>query len=934
MAADSPMSLDMRECSRHSRPSSRRPSRLSGRGSTTCTLPRPGNASDGMSALMGKPVRVNPFAGNSGISQPNPFLAMLVSEGMTHLDAMSEEVTRCVSPSRPSLEGSTSRTTSSVSTPASPRFLHPHYNSGSAFAGSGGLDPMPSAGPSKRRRSIQVDGRDHVASSCSDFSPSSSGSAAASGSCGLSSSSASPLPFAPFWQAEGEEPITPAAGSLPSISVTTLDAGGAGGESLGAKQDCGSAGSGGASLSKEEKKSSPIVYIDSGCYSPCYHTSMTAPPPALSLATLPTHSLDGDREARRRRKACMSVLRSVQSSLQSSLQSSPDNSPHLGPRPEPQGASSLQTSATAAPPPPPAVRQPFFPSVFQSPAPSAAASASLTPSWGKARVRGAGVVSTGAPRRSSDGDVQQRRSDGEMEDASAMPSLCHPGTAGARDASTPFAPSPASQTLSPLHVRLRPEWFSPCTLATLIGASVHAYDEIRAAYPPPEPPPRTCVISLPAFYSQLPPHLLKGAVLLDAEAPALGTSSSLYAIECSQCLVGKSGGEGGWCGAGHGQATLQSANAASGEGTAAGSDRRPHLPAHLHGEFDIIICETRTVTVAALDAIAACIRALCRQRVPPIGAASGTGGQAWGSVDAAAEALSGLSLVGAGSAKSCKDASSCLPCSARVIMLSTCLLAPVVEDLLGLRQCAFQPYIPSSALSSLQLQCIYSNFTTFPGLQRHNNVDFSTRVRVKSSSRAAPSGGASRDSSRQRSRSGDIPRAQGFGGEQVLGSDAMIARALVLQSEEELQASLRGQESGTLALYDDSTEAQSLEARQESERQEARLLSTFNDLHLQGSPMAEATASRLAASNGQRTMAETGAYASLGFAANSILPPSLQKAQQARDGTTQAQTDHSSAGHGKACRGITMRSADDPGDDEIDYELECGSHFGMIAHEI
>ncbi|CBZ50353.1 conserved hypothetical protein [Neospora caninum Liverpool] len=905
MAAESPRSLDVKENSRASRASARRMPRLSGRWSS-CRLPRIEVADEGSYATG---AGVNPFAYNHGVGQPNPLLptpatgvngdACLLESAHPHPALLSV----------PSLH---SRTTSSVSTPSSPRFLHPEREADSAFdSGFLGGDSVSGtiSGPAKRRRSVHVDGSVQASeSACASFS-------------GFRASLRGGDAFDLAALSAGFPPSFPAL-SRPSTRVAPLDTSGqaAPGSKPSETHLPGGQSAGGGSApfsvvvssSKDEpEKPSPPVYIDSGCYSLCYHTSMTVPPPALSLGSLPTPSLDKDREARRRRKACMSVLRSVQSSLRST----PESSPNLEPLPEPQGVatSSFLSPAVSLPVPPPAVRQPFFPSAFQS-GPSAS---SLCPSW-SAHARRYSVASTSS-RRSSNAEEPSAKGDKDGGGA-VWSSLCHPG-AGDSEASSPAeCPSPAGQVKSVQELRLRPEWFSPCTLGTLIGACVHAYDEIRAAFPPPEPAPRTCLLSVPALYDQLPPHLKNGAVLLDADALALGTSPAFVPIECSECAGEVERGIASRK-AEEASEAVASVNEGMSDMSSQGGDGKPsRLPAHLYGEFDIIVCDTKTVTVAAIENTAACIRALCRRRTPKI---AGDGQQSE-SVDAAAEALSGLSLHGGGAVSSAiSRGASALPPFCRVIMISTCLLSPVVDDLLGLRQSPFQPYIPSSALSSLQLQCIYSNVSTFPGLQKHNTVDFSTRVRVKSSAfRPHHSGAASRDAFSD----GLSPVRRGTqedgneGGGEILGSDAMVARALVLQSEEEQLSSCLAQESGTVDLCGTDSPAEQMDERHESERQEARLLSEFNRLQLHGCPMA------MAEKNGAQR-----STAAVSFGFSGFLPlPSVQT----QAATAGVQTGAQAAGHGKACRGITMRSFDDPTDDGIDYELECGSHFGMVGHDL
>ncbi|KYK67429.1 hypothetical protein TGPRC2_253910 [Toxoplasma gondii TgCatPRC2] len=887
MAADFPHSLDLRELPR-ARPSARRTPRLSGRWAAACRLPRVEVVSASASVGSG----VNPFAFNPGVSPPNPFLSVIAAG--VNGDALSAEAATAA----PFLAvpGGQRRTTSSVSTPSSPRFLQPDRATDSAHdAGKFPGDAVSGviAGPAKRRRSVHVDGSVQASGSTgSTF----------SGFRSASLRGAEAFDFSALASADFPSSLTSVSRTHQEKNAFSEVPGDVGSSAAGPSERL-SAGQGGGNYqtfsvvvsSSTEEPKKPPVYIDSGCYSLCYHTSMTMPPPALSLGSLPTPVLDKDREARRRRKACMSVLRSVQSSLGST----PESSPSLRPLPDPQGeaVSAFSTPPVALPSPPPAVRQPFFPSAFQT---ASGVSSSLCPSW-SSHARRCSVASTSSHRSSHADEPVANKGDRER---ALWPSLCHPGAGDSDASSSPESPA-SPTTFSPQQLRLRPDWFSPCTLGTLIGACVHAYDELRAAFPPPEPAPRVCLLSLPALYEQLPPHLKTGAVLLDAEALALGSSSAFFPIECSQCVVGEgkrgaAGPEAEETEVNDGMTDMSSQDA---------GDKRPELPAHLHGQFDIIVCDTKTVTVAALENTAACIRALCRRRTPKT---LSLGPQESNSVDAAAEALSGLSLHGRGAAAAapCRG-SSVLPPFCRVLMISTCLLSPVVDDLLGLHQSPFQPYVPSSALSSLQLQCIYSNFSTFPGLQKHNTVDFSTRVRVKSTASRPQndSGAFSGSAFAVEPTSGRQESLEGSHGS-ILCSDAMVARALVLQSEEEQRSSCRAQESGTADLCSDSPSEHSAEI-QESERQEARLLSEFNRLQLHGCPVAQARA------------------ADRQCGSSSFL--SLQSVQP---GSSVVSAEPPGPGRSKACRGITMRSADDPTDDGIDYELECGSHFGMVAHEL
>lgn len=871
-------------------------------------------------------------------------------------------------------------------------------------------------GPSsKRRRSIQIDGGIQAPPlGCSDGSFSSfSCSREDYLSASSSLSSASPLTSFPSKNAfsgthdnggegiEGGGKELSSSSSmdltaLPAISVieppknegaedTTMKVEEEGEETKKKKNE---ASDGGIEKSEATK---PTVFIDSGCYSLCYHTAMTAPPPTLSMAPLSTHFANEDREARRRRKACMSVLRSVQSSLQST----PETSPHLGPSADPSTAtfSSSTTSpflsSSILPPPPPAVRQPFFPSAFADTSSSSSSLSGYRSSTDNLHTNG---------EKTGTGDRGGRMLSQHQRDVF---SACGGGVCTPEKKEGGGGNS--HQSLAPLaQLRLRPDFFSPCTLATLIGACVHAYDEIRSAYPPPEPAPRLCVLSLPALYGQLPPHLASTAVLLDTDAPFVGDSSKCLPIECSQCVF-KSSSSSGSSGS---SAEISSITPTQASSTQGGLTRHDVLPLHLHGEFDIIVCETRTVTVGAMENTAACIRALARERsstsssLHPGGASlqsdglysSGEGqlqgGSYCTSIEAATEALNSLSLHGRGEGRlggytpgpSVYTEKRALPPSTRVIMLSTCLLSPLVDDLLGLKQCPFQPYIPSSALSSLQLQCIYTNFTSFSRLQKHNDVDFSTRVRVRSKSK---SGGGNQVSDRPSSflenhshdRTGAYleltPGSKNSDtaslSSPIVGSDEMVARAMVIHTQEEERAAMRGQESGAEGVVGKGEKEGCLASEEDEEtiQQESILLKAFDGLQLrvgtgfatagksggeEGShvsslsqgegvkmrPIVGACRGPTSLPSGVRTpdpratMAGNGGVGLAGALSSALLQDS-----QLHTGGGRCEGVKTTAGRSQACKGITMRTgADADEDDGIDYELECGSHFGMASHDL
>lgn len=1046
MAADSPLALNLRDC--YFRPSTRRTPqsqqrRLAGGG---CRLPRDGGPAEGASL-------VNPFA----YSPPNPFLLRAAGGGAASQlpprnpaqspaqKGTSSSSSSCASSASlspflvhppPPLEPPLLNKNFSFSTPSSPRHGSSSLSStddvvslssaSSTEESSSYLSVLsPAAGmggpSSKRRRSIQIDGGVQAPPmSCADASFGCLSSSSGGGGSGfVSSSSSSSSSASPFSSFSSSSPFSGRINAgvpetaefsskvdlstLPAISVTEppkneSEMGGGVAEEEEEQQGEGKAVEGkkkepnnkstNGELKNEAKP--PTVFIDSGSYSLCYHTSMTAPPPTLSMAPLSTHFASEDREARRRRKACISVLRSVQSSLQST----PESSPHLGPSTDPSTSTSPFLSSSVLPPPPPAVRQPFFPSAFGE----ASTSSSFCSSSASAGCKN---YPTERQKPQSSSCNSSSRSPGSggggggsfhtrVNDRSPEAS-----SAGSGGVCTPEknVESGNHQQLTPLaQLRLRPDFFSPCTLATLIGACVHAYDEVRSAYPPPEPPPRLCVLSLPALYVQLPPHLANTAVLLDIDAPFVGQASRCLPIESSRCVFNS-------CSPGTASTSSSLSGYSQASSTQGGLEKHDVLPSHLHGEFDIIVCETRTVTVGAVENTAACIRALSRHRSSPVAQSSphhmaerssgqgffSAGGGHQGlhctSIEAAAEALSGLSLQGGGgghrySGPSVYAEKRALPPSTRVIMLSTCLLSPLVDDLLGLKQCPFQPYIPSSALSSLQLQCIYTNFATFAPLQRHNDVDFSTRVRVRSKSRpgAKSADGSSSKDSPPASSSGahkegndsyDEHRHSFSPSAGIVGSDDMVARAMVLHTQEEERAARRGQESGAEgALWRGNSESCfSSEEEATMQQQESVLLKAFDGL-------------QLCVGRGAREVKILGESAdeegAQGFEPSGMF--SVQKGQGGRSRSLRAGTaacgsrtpdpraltgredvvgrgpvglfgqgqrqgkreqDVAETGRSQACKGITMRTGADADDDDgIDYELECGSHFGMASHDL
>ncbi|PHJ21461.1 hypothetical protein CSUI_004694 [Cystoisospora suis] len=1067
MAADSPLALNLRDC--YFRPSTRRTPRSRGIITGCRRVPREsrmidGNSSGGV---------VNPFA----YSPPNPFLSRLAggasgSEGGAHhrneavqsqqdgvssnsssssLSSSSSVLPSLIHP--PPLQAPLLNRNFSFSTPSSPRHgsslslsEDPHgllspfnadrqededsssssYLSVLSPVGSGGVGPS-----SKRRRSIQIDGGIQAPPlGCSDdgsfssFSSSREGYLSSSSACSSSSSLSSTFPFSGRHEnggiIEGGKDLPSSSimdlTDLPAISVTKPPKSEGGGDMMKVEEE-------GEEMTKKkneastngtEKSEKPTVFIDSGCYSLCYHTAMTAPPPTLSMAPLSTHFANEDREARRRRKACISVLRSVQSSLQST----PETSPHLGPSADPSTTSFSSSttspflSSSVLPPPPPAVRQPFFPSAFGDTSSSSSSLSGYRSSTDNPHTSGEKTVS---------GDRGGRTLGQHQRD---VLSACGGGVC------TPEKKEAGSETqqpsLAPLaQLRLRPDFFSPCTLGTLIGACVHAYDEIRSAYPPPQPPPRLCILSLPALYGQLPPHLASTAVLLDTDAPFVGEPSKCLPIECSQCVF-KSSSSSSSFSSGSSIGASSSTPPSQASPTQGGLHKHDVLPVHLHGEFDIIVCETRTVTVGAVENTAACIRALSRDRsvssvmqrphhqnqapslypggasVQPDGLYSSIEGQQQSgsyctSIEAATEALNSLSLHGRGEGRlggytpgpSVYTEKRALPPSTRVIMLSTCLLSPLVDDLLGLKQCPFQPYIPSSALSSLQLQCIYTNFTSFPRLQKHNDVDFSTRVRIRSKSKSGGNQvldgsnrpclfGKERDDNNSHDRNRTYlettagyknPDAAGPSSP-IVGSDEMVARAMVIHTQEEERAAMRGQESGAEGAIGKGENESCLTSEEDEEtiQQESILLKAFDGLQLhvgtgfatgksgggQGShssplsqggnlkmrPVAVGTCrgptslpSGIRTPDPRATMTGNGGVGTIGALSSALLQEDSQRHRGG--GRCDDKGLITAAGRSQACKGITMRTgADADEDDGIDYELECGSHFGMASHDL